>query len=256
MTRSPYNSFSHIRFCIRIRIRFRFHFGIHDDKRVICRPICRGTSFVSPSPSAGEDVQKGKVPKKVGGERGQVWSGCGFPVPPSVCGNVLKGHPSCRATMRTASTGFGVATSVLACCLLPLVACTRVLCVCFICRPSRRWRSVGQPDKQVAGSRQRSRATCSPRCCRPAFFNGILRLTSTVSVSDSVSVSVSIAEQVLLPLPFALTVLSPLWPAGIEIVIVTVSSSSSTFCQTIFYSMGEQTDVVSLTIVSLFKWQT
>lgn len=44
-TRSPYNSFSHIRFCIRIRIRFRFHFGIHDDKRVICRPICRGTSF-------------------------------------------------------------------------------------------------------------------------------------------------------------------------------------------------------------------
>lgn len=144
-----------------------------------------------PPPPAGEDVQKGKVPKKVGGERGQVWSGCEFPVPPSVCGNVLKGHPSCRATMRTASTGFGVATSVLACCLLPLVACTRVLCVCFICRPSRRWRSVGQPDKQVAGSRQRSRATCSPRCCRPAFFNGILRLTSTVSVSDSVSVSVS-----------------------------------------------------------------
>lgn len=105
-----------------------------------------------PPPSAGEDVQKGKVPKKVGGQRGQVWSGCEFPVPPSVCGNVLKGHPSCRATMRTASTGFGVATSVLACCLLPLVACTRVLCVCFICRPSRRWRSVGQPDKQVVGS--------------------------------------------------------------------------------------------------------
>lgn len=64
MTRSPYNSFSHIRFCIRIRIRFRFHFGIHDDKRVICRPICRGTSFVSPFPPQGQTCRRGKYQKR------------------------------------------------------------------------------------------------------------------------------------------------------------------------------------------------
>lgn len=78
VTRSPYISFSRIRFCsriririrscicIRFRIRFRFHFGIHDDKRVICRPICRGTSFIWSGRGKREGERAGKCHERVG----------------------------------------------------------------------------------------------------------------------------------------------------------------------------------------------